>query len=57
MLFWGGGCSVLSLWGDIAGCHCSVLSLWGEGDHCWVPLEGAIVVWVWGKGGEGGWGS
>ena len=42
----------------IAGCHCSVLWL-GEGDgqlwgwtwcHCWVPLQGAIVVcYGWGK--------
>ena len=39
----------------IVGCHCSVLSLWGRVTtnwcHCWVPLQGAIVVCY--GGGEG----
>ena len=47
-----GGVDVVPLLGAIAGCHCSVLwlggegddQLWGSGRHCWVPLQGAIVV-------------
>ena len=51
----------------IAGCHCSVLwlgegdgQLWGEWTwcHCWVPLQGAIVVcYGWGRVTANFWGS
>ena len=47
------------LWGSgrgaFAGCHCSLLQFGGrvttnfggvDGGRCWVPMQGAIVVWL-----------
>ena len=48
-------CSVLWLSGRsaIAGCHCRVQCTWC---HCWVPLQGAIVVcYGWGEGDDHLW--
>ena len=37
------GCHCMPLLGAVAGCHCSVMVEW-TWCHCWVPLQGAIVV-------------